>query len=306
MILTLYKALADPTRLRLIAILVRGEFTVQELVEILAMGQSRVSRHLKILHEAGVVRVKREGTWAYYRLASENQLIADQLPMLRSHLEELPDVRTDAEAIARVLARRRERSQTFFDAHASRWDELARELVPTPDYQAQLFASIAPCSTLVEVGVGTGALLEHLSDRADTLIGIDHSPAMLKAARERVGKLQLDKIELRLGEMEHLPVEAASVDGLVLHMVLHHAPAPEIVLREAARVLRSGGQVTIVDLLRHQQEWVRDRLADQWLGFVCSELAQWCDQCDFVEVDCTEVAGCKQEYAIVICQARRR
>jgi len=304
--LELYKALADPTRLRLIAILDHGEFTVQELVEILAMGQSRISRHLKILHAAGVVGVKREGTWGYYRLDPVNPLFKDHLPVLRARFDTLPHAGADAAAIVRLLARRRQRSQAFFESHASRWDQLVQDLLPTPDYQAKMLESMSPCATLVEIGVGTGVLLEPLSRKAQHLIGIDHAPAMLKTAHDRIVTLGLKNVELRLGEMEHLPLEGASVDGLVLHMVLHHASAPELVVREGARVLRPGTQITIVDLVRHPHEWVRERLADQWLGFTCEELESWCEHGGFEEIVCQEIAGKEEDYAVLICQARRR
>jgi len=296
--LDFYKALADPTRLRLIAILDRGEFTVQELVEILAMGQSRVSRHLKILLEAGILMVKREGTWAYYRLAIASSPLSQQLPLLRESFAGQDQVGRDVQAAAGVLAHRRRRSQAFFDRHAHQWDHLVRELLPTPDYREQLLAAVPPCETLVEVGVGTGSLLEPLSRRARAVIGVDHSPAMLQAARDALRVATLVNVDLRLGEMEHLPLESSVADVVLLNMVLHHAASPEAVIDEMARVLRPGGRLLVVDLLRHQSEWVREKLADQWLGFTCDEVCDWSRRAGFPSPSCDVVSGLKGSYAV--------
>ena len=241
MLLDLFKALADPTRLRLVAILDRGEFTVQELVSILEMGQSRVSRHLKILLDAGIVGVKREGTWAYYRLEARNDFILSELSLIRPRFTEIPGYDHDGVELASIMNRRRQRSQHFFDSHAQQWDRIARDLLPTPEYRNTLLDRIPESSLLVEIGVGTGVLLGVLSGRAEQVIGIDHSPAMLDSARSRVEAEKLDNIELRLGEMEHLPLENASADVVVLQMVLHHAPSPEKVMLEVNRVLRDDG-----------------------------------------------------------------
>jgi len=296
--LDFFKALADPTRLRLVAILDRGEFTVQELVEILAMGQSRVSRHLKILLDAGVLGVKREGTWAYYRLATANPLLNSQLPMLREYFAKHDSNHRDAQAAAGILAHRRQRSQSFFDRHARQWDRLARELLPTPDYRERLLESIPRCETLVEVGVGTGSLLEPLSHKAQTVIGVDHSPAMLQTAREVANTAGLKNVDLRLGEMEHLPLEASTADVVLLNMVLHHAPSPEAVINEMSRVLNPGGRLLVVDLLRHQSEWVREKLADQWLGFTCDEVTVWSRQSGLSSTSCTVYPGQGGDYEV--------
>ena len=303
--LALFKALADNTRLRLIAILDRGEFTVQELVEILDMGQSRVSRHLKILSEVGVVSVKREGTWAYYRLDPCNKLFRDQLPIIREHLSLLDGGAGDRTRITSLLAGRRKRSQEFFDQNANQWDRLVHDLLPTPDYQASLLGQLKACSTLVEIGVGTGALLADLSLKAGKVIGIDHAPAMLQAARERVLGQGVSNVELRLGEMEHLPLESSGADVVLLNMVLHHAASPETVLNEVARILRPDGHLLIFDLQRHHQEWVREKLADQWLGFESSELMSWCLNAGFTQPDCRILDGESTQHSVLQVSAHK-
>lgn len=298
--LELFKSLADPTRLRLVNILRQGEFTVQELLEILSMGQSRISRHLKILLEVGLLTVKREGTWAYYRLQPRAPLAERLLPLLQAEFEQLVDAPADRSAVLMVLAARRERSQLFFDRHARDWDQLARQLLPTPSYTELLLASLPHSRCLLEVGVGTGGLLQALHSRSEVVIGVDHAPAMLAAARQRLQEAELEPIDLRLGEMEHLPLESATVDTAVLNMVLHHASDPLTVLREIYRVLQPGGLLVIADLLRHPDEWMRDKLADQWLGFTADELLGWGTQAGLEKAFCETLAGERSEYSVML------
>ena len=162
------KALADPCRLRLVAVLLNGEFTVQELTAIFRMGQSRISRHLKILTEAGVLGVKRQGTWSYYRAGGGNNFFSAIRPAFERELEALPERSRDLAAVAAVLEERRKRSQEFFDRHARQWDDLARTLLPVPDYLEQLLALMPEGKTVVEIGLGTGGLLPALAAKAGT------------------------------------------------------------------------------------------------------------------------------------------
>lgn len=298
--LELFKSLADPTRLRLLNILQQGEFTVQELLDILHMGQSRISRHLKILLDAGLLTVKREGTWAYYRLKPAGYLSERLLPLLKPELEKLQEAAVDRAAVANVLAARRERSQHFFERHARDWDQLAQQLLPTPDYVERFLACLPTSNCLLEIGFGTGGLLEMLCHKGKKVIGVDHAPAMLVSARQRLGKAGRDNIELRLGEMEHLPLDSSSVDTAVLNMVLHHASDPLTVLSEVYRVLQPGGLLFVADLQRHQDEWMREKLADQWLGFTEEELFGWGVQAGFINVLNESMTGTKSEYSVML------
>ncbi len=273
--LDLLKSLADPSRLRLTAVLLRGEFTVQELTRIFGMGQSRISRHLKILAEAGVLMVKRQGTWSYYRVGDGNAFFNAIRPVLELELESLPERSQDMNALTAVLEERRQRSREFFDQHARQWDDLARTLLPVPEYRQRLLEKVPEKSEVLEIGIGTGGLLAELAARASKVIGVDHSPAMLDEARRRLSAADLGNIELRLGEIAHLPLPDNSVDCVVANMVLHHAADPVAVLQEVWRVLKPGGTVVLADLARHEQEWVREQLADQWLGFEEDELRGW-------------------------------
>ena len=305
--LDLFKALADPCRLRLAAVLLRGEFTVQELTRIMGMGQSRISRHLKILAEAGVLSVKRQGTWSYYRAGEENAFFGAILPAFERELERLPQRRDDLAALAAVLEERRKKSLEFFDRHARQWDDLARTLLPIPDYLERLLALVpAAVVTLLEIGVGTGALLPELAERANEVIGVDHSPAMLEEARRRIAVSGQRGIELRLGEMTHLPLLDEGVGCVVANMVLHHAPSPLDVLQEMVRVLQPGGTVVLADLARHEREWAREQLADQWLGFAEEELRAWFRSADLERVEVHRIAASPGQEDVLLVRGVKR
>jgi ArsR family transcriptional regulator len=299
------KALADPTRLRLIALLAHGEFTVQELTAMLEMGQSRISRHLKILSDAGILTVKRQGTWGYYALGDGNHFFRELWPALERRSEGLPERGSDREGLARILEDRRRRSQEFFDRHARQWDRLAREVLPAADYREELMAAVPSSSLLLEVGVGTGALLSALRRKSEHVVGVDHSPAMLEQARLRGEREGLTGVDLRLGEMTHLPLPDKGVETAVLNMVLHHAPQPPQVFSEIARVLVPGGTLLVADLVRHEVEWARERMADQWLGFDRDELSSWLEGTGFRVVDFRIVEGVGSELKVFVLTARR-
>ena len=303
----LFKALADPCRLRLVAVLLRGEFTVQELTHILGMGQSRISRHLKILTEAGILSVKRQGTWSYYRAGEENAFFGAIRPAFERELDNLPQRRDDLAALAGTLESRRRRSLEFFDRHARQWDSLSRTLLPVPDYLELLLALVPAVDTLLEIGIGTGTLLPGLSSRAAEVIGVDHSPAMLDEARRRLAADGKTGIELRLGEMTHLPIPDGGAGCVVANMVLHHAADPLAVLCEIHRVLQPDGVLVLADLARHEREWAREQLADQWLGFEEDELRGWLKTAGFGSFQEQRVAAAPgQEEVLLVCASRLR
>ncbi len=303
--LNVLKALSDPTRLRLVAVLARGEFTVQELTTILTMGQSRISRHLKILSDAGILSVKRQGTWAYYRLEAKNGFFNEIWPALGSRLASLPESKKDLAGMAAILEDRRRRSQDFFDRHARDWDVLAGSILPVATYQNALLDQIPSCGVALELGLGTGILLSTLCQKASRVIGIDHSPAMLREAGERVRSENLKGVELRLGDMTHLPVGDGEIDAAVLNMVFHHAAQPVAVLDELHRVLRPAGVLIIADLQRHEREWARERMADQWLGFEFEELHHWLDSAGFSIKELKSVEGQSDALGVFVLKAEK-
>lgn len=295
------KALADPCRLRLTAVLLAGEFTVQELTRIMGMGQSRVSRHLKILTAAGVLTVKRQGTWSYYRAGVGSTFFSSIRPAFERELDSLPERSRDLTAVAAVLEERRRRSQEFFDRHARQWDDLARTILPLPEYRQRLLDQIPEATTVLEIGIGTGGLLTELVDKAAHVIGVDHSPAMLEEARRRLADQGISGVELRLGEMGHLPLPDFSAGCVVANMVLHHAADPSAVLAEIHRVLLHGGILLLADLARHEREAAREQLADQWLGFEEEELTGWLNNAGFKGVTIERIAAdCGQEPVLLV------
>ena len=302
-LLDLLKALADPCRLRLVAVLLHGEFTVQELTRILGMGQSRISRHLKILTEAGVLSVKRQGTWSYYRAGNGGSFFGAIRPALEKELEKLPERSRDLTAVAALLDERRRRSQEFFDRHARQWDDLARTLLPLPEYRQQLLAQVPKSVNVLEIGIGTGALLSELAGRTAHVIGVDHSPAMLEETRRRLAGAGLSGVELRLGEMTHLPLLDTSVSCVVVNMVLHHAADPAAVLCEIRRVLTGGGLLLLADLARHEREAAREQLADQWLGFEEQELSAWLANAGFFEISFEQIKGTSGQETVLLVRA---
>ncbi len=298
-----FKALSDPCRLRLTAVLLAGEFTVQELTSIMEMGQSRISRHLKILAEAGVLSVKRQGTWSYYKVGETGSFFRLIRHAFEQELEKLPQRSQDLGAVAVVLEERRRRSQEFFDQHARQWDDLARTLLPVPEYRRQLLELVPQEVSVLEIGVGTGGLLLELASRASKVIGVDHSPAMLEEARRRLTSAGSSRIELRLGEMTHLPLPDASVGCVVANMVLHHAADPAAVLAEIGRVLIPGGIFVLADLARHERETAREQLADQWLGFDEDELSGWLRMTGFGKVACERIEGVSGQETVLVVKA---
>ncbi|WP_136514145.1 ArsR/SmtB family transcription factor [Geomonas edaphica] len=301
--LELFKALADPCRLRLVGVLLNAELTVQELTQIMGMGQSRISRHLKILAEAGVLAVKRQGTWSYYRAGDANPFFCAIRPEFERELEQLPERREDLAAVAQALEARRKRSQEFFDRHAAQWDQLSRTLLPVPEYQKSLLDKVPEAAVLLEIGVGTGVLLAELARRAGRVIGVDHSPAMLEEARRRLAKVGVQGAELRLGDMNHLPLADGGAGCVVANMVLHHAARPETVLAEIARVLAPQGTLLVADLARHEQEWAREQLADQWLGFEDGELKGWLKGAGFSGITIDRVSSGNGAEDVLLVQA---
>jgi ArsR family transcriptional regulator len=298
--LKLHKALADETRLRLVRLVSRGPLNVNELIEILRMGQSRISRHLKILADAGLVGSRREGTWVYYQAAghaaadgapaAEDPLVGDLLAHLHKHERALAHYEQDLQGLEAALERRRARTRQFFD-NIRDVRELPQHHSLDGAFYRQRALELLPdrCEVALDMGTGAGLLLPGLLARADRVIAVDSAVAMLDLARQTAGPLA-HRCDLRLGDLEHLPVADGEVDAAVLCMVLHHLPRPVDALREAGRALRYGGHLAIVDLNQHEDESLRERLADLWLGFQPREIRAWLRKLDFA-VTGAEVIG---------------
>ena len=289
--LRVYKALADETRLRLMRLLSRAAFNVNELQEILQMGQSRVSRHLKILADAELISSRREGTWIYYQWQERDTtaLIGDTLAHLRRHERTVPQFETDLQRLEGAIERRKEQTRRFFDNVSEPADLDHRSL--NGQYYRRVALSLLPqrSDAILDMGTGSGLLLSALVQRARKVIAVDASHTMLELARHTLGG-QRERCDFRLGDLEQLPVADAEVDAVVLCMVLHHLSRPAAALAEAHRVLKPGGWITIVDLHQHTDESLREQLADLWLGFDPDEVSGWLRRLRFTIAE-SEVVG---------------
>jgi ArsR family transcriptional regulator len=268
-----FRTLGDPTRVRILALLEREELAVHELMEALAMAQSRVSRHLGILRDAGLLRDRREGTYALYRFERPPEgPWASAWALARRELERDAVAERDRLALARVLESRAARSRSFFDAVGPEWDAL-RKVWNDDMLRARALARVLPRDLVaLDLGTGTGTLALELAAAGMRVIAVDHSKAMLDATRR---KLEADgaRVELRLGEAESLPLADAEVDAAFAHLVLQYLPAPARAFSELARVVKPGGAVVVVDFVRHDREWMRQELGVVWMGFAPDEVA---------------------------------
>ncbi|MCU0683952.1 MAG: metalloregulator ArsR/SmtB family transcription factor [Polyangiaceae bacterium] len=264
-----FRALADETRLLLLAALLDEELSVGELAEVVQAAQPGVSRHLGALREAGLVALRKQGTASFYRLGADEPLLEGPFG---EALRRLSAEHKLARRVERVLARRRAKSQAFFD-RADDWDTLRAGLFAESVGFASLLPLVAPGLTVADIGTGTGGMLPYLAEVADRIVAVDLSGEMLRRARARADELGLGaKVSFERGELEALPLESAAVDAAFASLVLHHAPRPAAALAEMARVVRPGGVVVVIDLVAHGHEWLRDEQADIWLGFGRDEL----------------------------------
>jgi SAM-dependent methyltransferase len=273
-------ALADETRARLLLVLDRHELSVTELCAVVQLPQSTVSRHLRLLGEEGWVAWRADGASRYYRLTSRLDAPARKLwAAVREPLRAAVPAAEDAERARQVLQRRRSRSEAFFSTAADQWDALRVELFGAGSAAAGLLGLLPDDWTVGDLGCGTGGLAAELAPFVARVIGVDRSPEMLAAAARRTAGL--DNVALRVGELESLPVEDGVLDAAVLSLVLHYVAEPAGVLAEAARTLRPGGRLLVVDMAAHDRAEYRDRMGHVWLGFETDRLAEWLDDAGF-------------------------
>lgn len=283
-LLPVFKALADATRLRILRTLQVSHFNVGELCTILQLGQSRVSRHLKILSGAGLLRSRREGSWVYYGLPREEHGQAVGTRGLLEILDASPEDAQDREDRARALETlelRSRRSQQYFEEVASHWDQEKRRFLGEMPYLDEVEAAVPECEVLADLGSGLGDLLLQRAPRHGKLIGVDQSTRMIAEAERRRDQLGAANVEFRLGALEHLPLRDGEAGAAVVNMVLHHVADPPAVLREIHRAIGPGGTVVIADLAAHSEEWMREELNHQWLGFEPEDLASWLETAGF-------------------------
>jgi len=272
--LAVHSALADPTRLRIVALVRRMELSVGELADVLGQSQPRVSRHVKILGAAGIVRRHKEGAWVFLTLGEA----AHVAPVLAG-IDAWGAADTDADVarLADVRAERAAAANSWFETHAREWDRLRALHVAEAEVESAIVGALGarPIGRLLDVGTGTGRMIELLGARAGGATGVDLSPAMLRLARGRLDAAGLGNAEVRLADMGALPLGDGAVDTVVLHQVLHFAQAPAQVLAECARVLAPGGRLLVADFAPHGREELRQAHAHARLGFADEVVCEW-------------------------------
>lgn len=284
------RALADPTRVRILALLERGELSVHELQLITTLVQSRISTHLALLQEAGLVRSRREGKRAYYRIPeSPDSHQGEAVQLALRAASELPEHEADLVNLRRVLALRENQARALFSQVAGRFD---RSYGPGRSWQAfgQLLLRIIPPLTVADLGSGEGLLSELLALRCRKVIAVDNSEKIIAFGAAKARQSGLHNLEFRHGDLEAPPIEPESVDLVILSQALHHAEAPQRALQAGHRILRPGGQILILDFRQHGLEQVRELYGDRWLGFTESDLTRWLEQAGFHNVEVSSVA----------------
>lgn len=276
-------ALSDATRSRLLLLLEAQELAVGELCAVLQLPQSTVSRHLKVLGDEGWLVSRAEGPSRLYRMAgSELDAAGRQLwALVRAEVEPTPAARQDAERLSGVLAQRRSKSREFFQTAAGEWDRLREELFGRRADLHALLALLDPAWTVGDLGCGTGQVSESLAPFVGRVIAVDDSEAMLSAARARLGGLA--NVEVRAGSLERLPLEDGALDVALIFLVLHHVVEPPRALAEAARVLRPGGRLLVVDMTPHDRAEYRQQMGHVWQGFPPEQLAGWLEAAGLAE-----------------------
>lgn len=282
------RLLGDEGRIRILRLLDQEELSVAELQEILGMGQSRISMQLSQLKQGGLVEVRRAGQKSLYRLVTP----AGTQPFIRDALHrseaEIGAVQEDDEGLRLVLRKRKDKLRNYFDELAGRF---GRNYVPGRSWQglAEMLLRLLPRLTIVDIGAGEGTLSLMLAQRAERVIAVDNSEKMVEYGTDVARRNGVENLEYRLGDLEELPLEGAEADLALFHQSLHHALHPDRALAEAWRVLKPGGRVVVMDLLKHGFEQARELYADVWLGFSQVELMELLRRTKFESIDVSVV-----------------
>ena len=306
--LDIFRALGDPTRLRIVHLLRAMELAVGEIAQVVGQSQPRVSRHVRILAEAGLVERRKEGNWVFLRLA-RGQGIAPFLTLFDRLEPSQSEVLWQAADLARLSAVRAERAraaEAYFADHANEWDAIRSLHVPEAQVEAAMTALLArePIGHMLDIGTGTGRMIELFGCDARQVTALDRSPDMLRLARAKLPQDAGDKYALLLGDFLSLPMESGSIDTVLCHQVLHYAQAPESVIAEAARVTARNGRVLIADFAPHQREELRMRDQHARLGFADAQIEGWFADAGLVLEQVESLPG--QELTVQLWRGRRK
>jgi len=310
-LVAMLRAAGDPTRLRLLLLLRQAELTVSELVDIVGQSQPRVSRHLKLLTEAGLIDRFKEGSWVFYRACDRGP--GADLGAAIDAIAAPDEQENDRKRLAAVREARAAEASAFFKANAAEWERIRALHAPEKDVEAAIVRHIAahPMDSLLDAGTGTGSMLELLSPHVKRAVGVDVSPEMLAIARDRLARAHVNHAQVRLGDTYRLPFPNGNgitgFDAVLFHQVLHFLDDPQAAVIEAARVMRHGGRLLIADFAPHDLEFLRTDFAHRRLGFSDREVNGW-----FAAAGLTPVAseaitsGAKDELTVKLWLAESR
>jgi len=311
-LVTALKAAAEPTRLRILLLLAAGELNVKDLTQILGQSQPRISRHLKLLAEAGLIERFREGSWAYFHVSdrSEGGRLARRLLQTVNTAD--PVLRRDGERAEALKREREAAAQDYFRKHAADWDRIRRLYVSETAVEAAIAEALSasPFRMLVDLGTGTGRILEVLAGRYERGLGLDVNQSMLAYARSKLDRTCHGKAEVRHGDIYDLALPDGVADGVVIHQVLHYLSEPAHAVREAARILAPGGRLLIVDFAPHGIESLREQHAHERLGFETGHVIQWLEEAGLEDVVvrtlAPEASDGRQQLTVSLWSARKR
>ena len=274
-LIKVFKAAGEPTRLRILAALSQYELTVTELVSLLKQSQPRVSRHLKLLLESGLVSRFQEGSWVFQRLDESSTTAIISSLIDRSD----PQIKQDSERLVRIKAHNAKMAADYFAANACDWDQLRTMVGSDKRIEDAMLKTICGrnFTTMIDMGTGTGRIAEIFAPFASKVTAYDSSQEMLKLARSKFEQAGLNHCQARLADITALPSATESVDLITIHQVLHYLDSPFAVIEEAKRLLTADGLIIIVDFAKHQHEFLRTEHAHRRLGFAQSEVQFWCD-----------------------------
>ena len=284
------RALSDPTRLRIVALLEREELSVAELQEITRLGQSRISTHLGLLADCALVKSRRDGKRTFYKLNPQADSVASEFIQLAIRgARELPEHGHDQINLKRVLTRRKEQAQVYFNQIAGRFD---RVYGPGRSWQAfgHLLLRILPPVVVADLGAGEGLLSELLARRCKKVIAVDNSEKIVEFGAAKAKKNGLKNLEFRQGDLQNPPIEPNTVDLAILSQALHHAEIPAAALRSAYKIIKPGGQILLLDLLKHNFDKAHELYGDRWLGFAEGDLHRWLEEAGFKKIEISIVA----------------
>lgn len=296
-LVTALKAAAESTRLRILLLLAAGELNVKDLTQILGQSQPRISRHLKLLAEAGLIERFREGSWVYFHVSDRSEGGRLVRRLLTTVDTRDPVLRRDSER-AETLKREREAvAQTYFKEHAADWDRIRALYVSDSAVEGAITSALSgrPFKLFVDLGTGTGRMLELLADRYERGLGFDVNQSMLAYARSKLDTSGLARAEVRHGDIYNLALPDGVADGIVIHQVLHYLSEPAHAIREAARTLAPGGRLLIVDFAPHDVESLRDEHAHERLGFEAEHVSQWLTEAGLNGIDIRTLAPEKND-----------